>query len=372
MPSRRFARAAFAGALVWCVLLWVPLAPGAGVFDLVSRLVLLAVLVVVPMLLESACDLWGNDSLAMRLASRGVLAASLLAAAAFLAPTGPRAGVLTLAWGVVSLVVAAEGARRLLAMWRAGLWRAEEVVLSLGLAALPGGAAWLTMTRWGIDPGPYGPLIVLLTAIHFHYAAVIVPLWAGFLGREIRQRWGGAHLAYTVLAGAAIAGTPLVALGIALSRTPAGGTLAETLGVLLLTVGAIGLGVLALGIAPRMDDRWGGVFVGVSGGSLLLAMLLALWFHLGDALGIGAPDVAWMVPRHGWLNGVGFALWGALGWRRLRPAGPLAPEATPGTAPEAAVPLSARPETHTSPSVATEVASPEAAERTGSAHPSAL
>ena len=335
MPSRRFARASFAGALVWCVLLWVPLAPGAGVFDLVSRLVLLAVLVAVPMLLESTCDLWGNDSPAMRLASRSVLVASLLGAAAFLAPTGMRAGVLTLGWAAFSLLVAAEGARRLLEMRREGLWRAEEVVLALGLVALPGGAAWLTMSRWGIDPGPYGPLVVLLTSIHFHYAAVIAPLWAGFLGREIRQRWTGAHLAYTVLASAVLAGTPLVALGIALSRTPAGGTVAETLGVLLLTVGAIGLGALALGLAPRMDDRWGGVFVGVSGGSLLLAMVLALWFHLGDGLGIGAPDVEWMVPRHGWLNGIGFALWGALGWRRLKP------RAVP---PEASAPEARRPE----------------------------
>lgn len=339
MPARRFARSALVGMVVWCVLLFVPLAVGDGVFDLVARLVLLAVLVVIPLLLETACDLWGKDSVAVRLASRGSLSAGLLAAASFLAPTGPRGGWIALGWGVFAGLVAWEGARRLWTMRQRHLWRAEEVSLALGMLALPGGAAWLVMARAGIDPGPYGPLIVLLTAIHFHYAAVIVPVWAGYLGREIRAKRPGAHRAYTVFMAASIVGTPLVALGIALAKTPAGGTVSETLGVLLLCTGAIGLGVLALAVAPKQDDRGAALMLGVSGGSLLLAMILALWFHLGDALGIGAPDVAWMVPRHGWLNGVGFALWGALGWRRLRPRptddASGSPEASPTTDSEA-------------------------------------
>ena len=324
MPARRFARTAFAGMVLWCALLFVPLASGDGVYDLVSRLVLLAVLVVVPLLLETACDLWGNDARPMRWASRAALPAALLAAAAFLAPTGPWAGALTLGWAAFSALVAWEGVRRLVGLWREGgargLWRrAEETAIALGLAALPGGAAWLSLSRAGLDPGPYGDLIVLLTAIHFHYAAVVVPVWAGYLGRSLRRWWPGALGAFRVATAAALLGTPLVALGIALSRTPAGGTAPEALGVAFLCGGAVGLGALALGLAPRLEDRWGGLMVGVSGGALALAMGLAVWFHFGDALGTGAPDVAWMVPRHGWLNGIGFALWGALAWRRLRP-----------------------------------------------------
>lgn len=315
--------------VAWCALLFVPLTSGGGTADLVSRLVLLAVLVVVPLLLETACDLWGGDARPMRWAARAALPGALLAAAAFLAPTGPWAGALTLGWMAAAALVAWEGLRRLVGLWREGgggiagargLWeRAEATSLAVGMAALPGGAAWLTMSRAGIDPGPYGELIVLLTAIHFHYAAVVVPMWAGFLGRSLRERWPEALGAFRVAAAASVAGTPLVALGIALSRTPAGGTAPEAVGVALLCGGAIGLGALALGLAPRLPDRWGGLMVGTSGGALALAMGLALWFHFGDALGAGAPDVAWMVPRHGWLNGIGFALWGALGWRRRRP-----------------------------------------------------
>ena len=319
MPARRFARSAFAGLLAWGALLFVPLTSGDGVFDLVSRLLLLAVLGTIPLLLETACDLWGGDARPMRWASWASLPGGLLAAASFLAPTGPIAGALTLGWAAFSGLVAWEGVRRLLAMRAARRFAAEEVVLALGLAALPGGAAWLFMGRWGLDPGPYGPLVVLLTAIHFHYAAVIVPLWAGFLGRALSERWEATHRAFVVFGAAAIVGTPFVALGIALSRTPAGGAWPETFGVLLLCAGAVGLGGLALGLAPRIDDRMGALFVGISGASLVASMVLALWFHAGDALGVPSPDVTWMVPRHGWINGIGLGLWGALGWRRLRP-----------------------------------------------------
>ena len=72
--------------------------------------------------------------------------------------------------------------------------------------------------------------------------------------------------------------------------------------------------------------KTGGLMVAVSGGALALAMGLALWFHLGPRLG-GGPGVGWMVEHHGWLNAVGFALWGALGWRRLKPRP--RPEAVP-------------------------------------------
>ena len=59
--------------------------------------------------------------------------------------------------------------------------------------------------------------------------------------------------------------------------------------------------------------------VAVSGGALALAMVLAGWFQFGDRLGLAPPDIAWMTARHGWRNAFGFGLWGALGWRRVRP-----------------------------------------------------
>ena len=37
---------------------------------------------------------------------------------------------------------------------------------------------------------------------------------------------------------------------------------------------------------------------------------------VGARLGWASPNLLWMLSRHGWLDGIGFGLWGALGWRR--------------------------------------------------------
>ena len=119
-------------------------------------------------------------------------------------------------------------------------------------------------------------------------------------------------LAFTVLGIGLVVGTPLVALGIA------GSPVIETTGVMVLATSALGLGVLGLLQAPRFLDRQGAIMLGLSAASLCLAMLLAFAFNLGPRFGWPSPDVIAMIPRHGWLNGVGFGLIGMLAWRRLR------------------------------------------------------
>ena len=320
MPAHRFSIAALIGLAAWVALLFAPLGTdGGAAAELAARLLLLAILATVPLLLDAVADPLGRDAAPLRWASRAVGAAGLLAAVSFLLPAGPQAGALTLPWLGATALVGAEGLRRAWAQWRARRWIPEEALLAVGLAALPGGAVWLALSRTGLDPGPYGAFVVLLTAVHFHYATFVAPVWGGLLGRVLRARMPRAMGAFTAAAAALVVGTPLTAVGIAVSRTPAGGTPVEAAGVLGVTLGAIGLGALGLVVAGRLDGLWGRLFVGVSGGALALAMGLALWFHAGGALGVAAPDAVWMVPRHGWLNAVGFGLWGALGWRRLRP-----------------------------------------------------
>ena len=317
LVSRRLTRAAFAGLAAWMALLFVPLAVPPGPTALGAHLLLLAPLVLVPLFLDAAAA--AAPSRYVRAASYGVLPAALAFAGSFLVPTGAGAALLILPWAAVTLLVALDALGRLAALWRARRWDAAEVVLASGFGLLPGGAVWAVLSRAGVDPGPYGELVVLLTAVHFHYAAFVAPVWAGLLGRflaQTRPGWRGLYAAFGL---GVVVGTPLVALGIAASRGPAGGAALETVGVVLLTLSAIGIGALGLAVAGRIEDRWGGVMVAVSAGSLVAAMALALWFNVGARLGGAAPDVAWMLPRHGWLNAVGFGLWGALGWRRLRP-----------------------------------------------------
>lgn len=320
--SRRLTRASFLGVLVWMALLFVPLAVGPGPISLGAHLLLLAPLVLVPLFLDAAAA--SRPSRPVVWASFVIAPAALAFAASFVIETGPVAALLVVPWAGVTVLIALDAVGRLRALWRERRWDAAEVVLAAGFGMLPGGAVWAVLARAGIDPG-YGDLVVLLTAIHFHYAAFVAPVWAGLLGRFIAASRPSWRRLYAVSGLGVVVGTPLVALGIALSRVPAGAALVETVGVVVLTVSAIGLGALGVGAAAGIEDRWGGVMVAVSAGSLVLAMALALWFNVGARFGWAAPDVVWMLPRHGWLNAIGFGLWGALGWRRIRPRPVLSP-----------------------------------------------
>ena len=315
--SRRLTRAAFLGVLVWMGFLFLCLEVPPGPMELGAHLLLLAPLVLVPLFLDAAAST--TPSRFVVWASFGLAPAALAFASSFLLPTGRGAALLVIPWAVVTGLIALDALGRLRTLWAHRRWDAAEIVLASGFGMLPGGAVWALLSRAGLDPGPYGDLVVLLTAVHFHYAAFVAPVWAGLLGRfvaaEARPVLRGL---YTVCGLGVVLGTPLVAIGIAASRGPAGGAAIETVGVVLLTFSAIGLGTLGLAMAPRVDDRWAGVMLAVSSGSLVAAMGLALWFNVGARFGLASPDVAWMLPRHGWLNAIGFGLWGALGWRRLR------------------------------------------------------
>ena len=312
--SLRLSRVAFAGMVVWCGLLFVRLAVAPGAAQEAAHLVLLAPLVLVPLYLDaSAPGAFGPAPWTLRAASWLVGPAALAAAAAAVVPTGPLAGALAGAWVVAAgsvAVWALDGARR---QWRAGELDPAEVVLAAGWATLPGGAVWWALARAGVETG-YGEFVGVLTAAHFHYAGAFAAVWAGLLGRAF-----GAGPAFASLAAALVAGFWGVALGIAWARGPTGGSGLETVGVIVLAVAAGALGVWGAVRAGRVESRATGLMLAVSGGSLVLAMGLALWYHVGARLGLDSPDMAWMVARHGWLNAFGFGLWGALGWRRLKP-----------------------------------------------------
>ncbi|MEO0558393.1 MAG: YndJ family transporter [Bacteroidota bacterium] len=320
--SRRLTRSAFIGVLAWMGLLFVPLSV-SGPMALGVHLLLLAPMVLVPLLLDAAAST--RPSRFIVWASYGLAPAALAFASSFLFPVGRGAALLIVPWTGVTLLIALDALGRLHSLWAERRWDVAEVVLAAGFGLLPGGAVWAILSRAGIDPGPYGELVVLLTAVHFHYAAFVAPVWAGLLGRLVAEARPALRRGFTAFGLGVVLGTPLVAIGIAVSRGPAGGAAIETVGVVLLTLSAIGLGAVGLAMAPRVEDRWTGVMLAVSSGSLVVAMVLALWFNVGGRFGLASPDVVWMLPRHGWLNAIGFGLWGALGWRRLRPRAAVSP-----------------------------------------------
>ena len=312
--SRLLSRITFAGMVGWIALLFVPLGVAPGPAQEAMHLVLLAPLVLTPMFLDASLGAaFGPVPRVLSAAGWALLPGMAGAAASVTVPTGVTAGALAAVWLLPTGLLALWALARAVRQWRGGGLGAAEAIGAVGWVMLPGGAVWLVLARGGVETG-YGELVGILTAAHFHYAGAFVAIWAGLLGRTLEpSRW------FAALAAALVVGFWAVVVGIVLSRGPLGGSWVETAGVVLLAAAAVALGAVGVVRAGRFEDRAAGLMVAVSGGALVLAMALALYFHVGARLGMRPPDFGWMVSRHGALNAYGFGLWGALGWRRLRP-----------------------------------------------------
>jgi hypothetical protein len=233
-----------------------------------------------------------------------------LAVGSFLAPAGPLAGALAGGWLLATLCVAAIGARRVLERGPIGLLRdAPAAVTTAGLLYLPVGGAWLVLSRLGARPMGFEEPILLLTAVHFHFAAFAACVWAGAAGRLLRERRGRAGLPFSFAAAAVVVGPALLAMGWALSLVPL-----KALASLVIAGSHVLLAILVLESLSTVRRGLARALLGIASGSVVFGMVLASVYavtELGGAPEIGIPAMA---LSHGVLNGVGFAGLGLLGW----------------------------------------------------------
>jgi hypothetical protein len=277
-------RSAAIGAVVW-----LGCAAAGGPLGAIEILFLLAPLVLVPLALGA---LEKPERLrALRYLQPG---AALLATGSFFVPRGTAAGALAGAWLALTLLLAERGVERLRAEWTA----------AVALLALPVGGAWLTISRVGLTPMGFEEPIVLLTAIHFHYAAfTTLALLA------LARRWTPDHGLTRATAVAAAVGTPLLAAGITFSPhlEVAGATL---LSLALWTFA----GILWRRVAPRVPPLSRGL-VRIAALSVLPSMALPPLYAWGQLTGEGTVSLARMAAIHGPLNALGFGLCGLLAFR---------------------------------------------------------
>jgi len=171
------------------------------------------------------------------------------------------------------------------------------------------GAAWFVAHRAQWTPWGFDPLIVLLTAAHFHHAGFTLPLMAGLNAKASPSCWTRFSCVAILL------GVPLVAVGITGTHF---GVLkfVEPFGVVVLVLGALGVAVSQIG---RGLERQRSILTRIcfllSGASLFASMVLALGFGLRYVI----PNFALTMPQmwaiHGTLNAFGFGLCGILAWR---------------------------------------------------------
>lgn len=105
---------------------------------------------------------------------------SLLGAGSLFIEMGVLSAALAFCWLLYTCWIACIGIAR--ASTR-GFVRMEENAIDSAYVYMALGGVWLFMSQAGIEGLPFSPVIVLLTAVHFHYSSLIVPVVAGLLGR---------------------------------------------------------------------------------------------------------------------------------------------------------------------------------------------
>ena len=227
--------------------------------------------------------------------------------------------VLCLPWLLVTGLVALLGLQRIL---KRGLGPIEETAIDAGLLYLPVGGGWLVLSSAGIAPMDFSPEIVLLTAVHFHFAGFSAAVIAGLAGRALRvgvSSSESAHpfalAAYRFAAAVVIIGPPLVAVGIMASP------IVEVISGVALSLGMLTLAFVLVLIALPGRELLPKVLLCVAALSLTATMALSTTYAVGEYLYPGEDKLIpnqLMAATHGVVNVLGFTLCGGLGLFLLR------------------------------------------------------
>jgi hypothetical protein len=285
-PVRSVWLAPTLGALVWAIFLC--LGPGWA-----PALFLLAPLVQVPLALQLL-------SWPVFLSRFGWLAlpASWLLVPAFLLDQGWTAAALTLPWWFFTLGLAGVGL--------ISLRRNKDLGESLAFVYLAIGASWLVLARAGIRPLGFENVIVLATAVHFHYAGFILPL---LVGKLIKKNPGKIN---QLLLGGILLGVPGVAMGITLSAWET--RLVELVAVFFMALVCLGFAWQQGRGAWQKKNGVSRFLLLLSSLALAVAMTLAMVYVVGTFSGTNWLDIPKMLRYHGAVQALAFSLPALLAW----------------------------------------------------------
>ena len=298
--------------------IWIALVIGGRISERLDRswielLFLFSMLVIVPLGLHLTKRFDGlrAQSEAEKIAYKMQLPAAIAAAASFYC-----ASPLTiLGFGIPWLAFAiALGAGRI---WRTLKTRSCSFDDLCSLAAflyLCVGACWFLASRIGWRPIGFHEPIVLLTAVHFHYAGFAAAILVRSLAR-VSSRSAIRTLLFPAAAAGALAGPAFLAAGFVI------GPRVKLAAALLLAVGEILLGACMLLSIPGVAEIGARVLLGVSAASVAAAMCFAALWALGEFPRQPFLDIARMAAWHGSLNAFGFSFCGLMAFSLLGSSG---------------------------------------------------
>ncbi len=289
------------GFVIWFALALASFSPRIHL-GIIEALFLLGPWVVVPL---------GADLLRVTPASRRspvldlvIFAAASLTTVSFFVDDRTVAAWLASSWFLVCAGFAGDGLRRFVSSGRKSF---SQFCFAVGEGYLLVAGAWLVASRAGLQLLAFREPIVLLTAVHFHFAGFASAVLAGLTYERFpKSRWKAALQAALL----AVACGPGI-LGFAFLLGPK----VKLVAALAIALGQFGLagGMVRVGLAAKSrSGRW---LLFVAGASVATGMILAAVWAVGEYPLQEFVNIRQMAEFHGVLNAVGFVLCGLLGWR---------------------------------------------------------
>jgi hypothetical protein len=301
-----FAKRSAAGGVVLWVFTLLLTTSDSELAEMIHKVIFFAIFVIVPLGLSVVA----SESKLYKLIVFAQPFAALITLTSFFFEKGVVSAALASAWLILDILVALFGLARLTSRRTHPL---EELSIDAGLLYLPVAGLWLVIYRLGVQPFGYGEIIILLTAVHFHFAAFATPIIAGMTGRVLaRQNYPQRVFAIVVLA--IVAAMPLVAAGITFSPW------LGFAGALLLTVGVVMLAVLTVGwVMKSITSRMWRTLLLIGAISSCAAMVLACLYAYSLATKTLIITIPGMALTHGLLNAFGFVTCSLIAWSQIAP-----------------------------------------------------
>jgi len=298
---------AILGGAVWGVL---AVAARAGKLDLnwIELLFLFAPLVIAPLGMELTRRMEMDAAVSMpeRVARAVQIPAAGLALAAFFCPPGHLAAGLACGWLAFCGLLAIGGVIRF--VYGANM-RLDSACAAIAFVYIAVGGAWLVASRFGLTPIGFQEPIVLLTAVHFHYAGFAAPLLARSAGRTISSRLSaGALVLFRGIVTTVLLGPGILAAGFVI------GPRVKLLAAIILAAAEIGLAISFLFALREIQSGAAKFLIAISALSVIFSMAMAGLWAIGEYPLQPFVHLAEMARLHGTANAFGFTLCGLLGW----------------------------------------------------------
>lgn len=191
----------------------------------------------------------------------------------------------------------------ILRLWETKIHRIEETSVLFGLIYLAGGGFWFFAYAAHLQIMQFGPLIILLTAVHFHYSAFLIPIFNGLLGRTIRKH----RMLYSWITWVILLSPLLIALGI---------TYSKTLDVIAVSIYMAAIYLHAfLVFTAAFRTKTGTFLIRLSSAVLMITIAFLMIYSFGVFRQEVTLTINQMIWIHGFVNAFGVILPALIGWR---------------------------------------------------------